>query len=95
MKVQDNLGVLTCWSILNNEEDICYVFHDKDGDWQFLGINGADMEAAAIVTFKNILRHDSSLKELLDMPMNSVAFRENKNQPWDINAMTENSSEKN
>ncbi len=80
--MQDNQVVYTCWSILNCEEDICHIFHDEDGNWQFLGMNRVDIKTAAIVSLRNILDCDSSLEELLNMAVNSVAFRENKNQHW-------------
>jgi len=70
-------------SIAFNGAPILLVVHDaEDHGWQFLGLDGADGEDAAVVALKEIVRLDSSVLEVANLPPGSSAWRESKSSPW-------------
>ena len=78
-----NVAVFTIGDILSESSPILYVTHDiDDGAWQFLPDSGADMSKAKVVALKEIVRLDSSICELADLPLGWVATRQGKSTPW-------------
>lgn len=61
-----------------------YVAHDDDdGAWQFLNrAVGFKMADAMLVGLAEMVKFDSSLRELWDLPYGWCAWREAKGQPW-------------
>ncbi|MGF6907913.1 hypothetical protein [Fusobacterium sp. PH5-44] len=82
-KDSENLAIFTCSHILEDEDDICYVTHDKDdGAWQFLCGKYDHVDSdARIVSLKNIFDLDSSIGILSDMLIGSGAIRDSKKFP--------------
>lgn len=78
-----NNPVITTRFVLENNSTIVSVFRDEDGDWQFFGNEENISEKdAKIVSLKEILMIDPTLKELLEIENGSHASREYKTDKW-------------
>ena len=78
-----NCAVLTLRSIAFNGAPILLVAHDaEDHGWQFLGLDGAAEADATVVALEEIVRLDSSVLEVANLPPGSSAWRESKSAPW-------------
>ena len=82
-----NTAVFTTKFILEDKDPILYVFHyEEDGSWQFSGneqkINNNDYR---IVSLQEIINLDESILEIADLPLEHMAYRKSKKDPWSIN----------
>ena len=76
-------AVFTTVYVIENNSPIVYVSHDMDGDWQFFGPEeNVEMDKSRVVLLGEIIDMDSSLKELLDMPMGTAAYRKSRESEW-------------
>ena len=72
-------AVFTTVYVIENNSPIVYVSHDMDGDWQFFGPEeNVEMDKSRVVLLGEIIDMDSSLKELLDLPMGTAAYRQSR-----------------
>ncbi|NYJ04048.1 hypothetical protein [Petropleomorpha daqingensis] len=58
------------------------VYHESDGDWQYLTEGQATQENCQIVHQSHVYEVDSSLRELASMPMGTWAVRHTPGAPW-------------
>ena len=89
-KQAENTAVFTTKFVIMDKKDITYVSHDKeDGAWQFFSDDHFDNfeDVAKIVGLGEIIRIDSSLLELADMPDGFSAHRKFKGDKWTIQEM--------
>ena len=78
-----NTMVITTKNIVKGENDIKLVSHDEDdGMWEFLDGDEVDEKSAVIVSLLEMVRIDSSINELFDLPLGWIACREKKNLNW-------------
>jgi len=77
-----NIAVITTMSITNKYSIVKRVVRDIEGDWQFLDGNDVSEQNARVVSLQDILNLDSSLIEILNIPVGSVAIRDDKNKEW-------------
>ncbi|MEM9542439.1 MAG: hypothetical protein AAGA60_23470 [Cyanobacteria bacterium P01_E01_bin.42] len=78
-----NTAVLSSIHIIREKRDILYVSHDMDdGAWQFHHGNNVALENAIIVSLATIVRFDSSIQILADLPLGWVASRKSRNSEW-------------
>ncbi len=80
-----NVAAITNQKIVNNLSWVGYVTHDlEDGAWQFLELNKSDPDPseAVVVSLKEIINIDSTLKELMDLPLGWHAWRSTKESSW-------------
>ena len=76
-------GVYTTKKIIDGEEPVLYVSHDsEDGAWQFHGVSESTVESAALTCFHHIVDADPSIKQLIDLPPGSRAWRDKPEDPW-------------
>jgi len=78
-----NVMVLTSKNIIEGISSIVYVSHDEDdGMWQFH--DGSDVEAddAILVSLEEVVSIDNTIKELYDLPLGWIAWRNEKNNEW-------------
>lgn len=68
-------------NVHNGVEPITFVSHDLDGDWQFLGDSMTESGGVA-VCFHHPVDSDSTLRELIDLPIGWYAERERPGGPW-------------
>ena len=72
---------------------ITSVFHEEDGDWQFLTGPVATRETAQLVHRSHVLALDPTLSQLDDMPQGMWAHRHGPDQPWHIEPDSEEPSD--
>lgn len=79
----ENMAVITIRQILQGEESILHVTHDRDdGGWQFLGRADASENDAKVVAFRRIFKLDPSIARLFDLPLGWHAWRKTPSEPW-------------
>jgi hypothetical protein len=79
----ENVAVITLRQIVDDGEPILHVTHDSDdGSWQFLCWDNAREEDIKVVALRTIVRLDSSVQELADLPLGWHAWRRAADQPW-------------
>jgi len=86
-KEADNTAVFTTKFVIHDNKDITLVTHDKeDGAWQFFSDDHFDNfeDVAKIVGLGEIVKMDSTLLELADMPEGFSAHRKFKGDKWTI-----------
>ena len=70
-----------CSHVFCNERPILLVSHE-DGDWQFLCGVSDHADDGHVIGVGHLLERDSSLLELVDLPINWEAERIDVNMPW-------------
>jgi len=83
-----HLRVYACENVWDKGADVLNVFHDEDGDWQFLcGGDHDDDEAAErirILCLDHIPARDASINSVSKLPRGGFAVRSSKGEPWFI-----------
>ncbi len=79
-----NLAVITLRQVIQDGIPVCFVSHDEDdGGWQFLTLESFTSADARVVGLGELLSHDPSLAELMDLQIGWKAFRKCVNSPWE------------
>jgi len=82
-KDEPNVMVITMKSIVYSNKPILHISHDEeDGMWQFLDGSDVNTENAMIVSLKEMADIDPSIKDVSDLPLGCVAYREKKGDEW-------------
>jgi hypothetical protein len=84
-KDKPNTLVFTTKFVMHENKLITYAAHDKeDGAWQFLSDDEIPnmQEMAMLVTLAQILKVDTTLSEIADLPLGYCASRENAADKW-------------
>ena len=78
-----NCAVITLKQIIDGAEPILHVSHDLDDHgWQFLGIGDACEEDAAVVCLGEIVKSDSTVLQVADIPPGWHAWRQTVADKW-------------
>ncbi|RYD19627.1 MAG: hypothetical protein EOP88_18245 [Verrucomicrobiaceae bacterium] len=77
-----NLAVFTTRQVLDDNEPVLEVYHDGDGDWQFIGDTGGNETNCCIIALETAINLDRSMKELADLPLGFRAIRKNADSRW-------------
>jgi hypothetical protein len=80
--MEQNLGVFTTKQIARGDEPVLHVSHDQDGDWQFLPFTTPNDKDASIIHIGHLLERDSSLSEVMDLPLGWHAYRKEIGDAW-------------
>jgi len=83
----DNTAVFTTKFVMTDKKDITTVTHEnEDGTWMFFSSDHFDNfeDVAKIVGLGEIIRADSTILELADMPAGYSAHRKFKGDKWII-----------
>lgn len=80
---EKNLGVYTTKEFLEGKP-ILYVYHDEDGDWQFLTKANPTEEEISIVALSTIIKKDASLNDIYYLNYGESASRESINGKWTV-----------
>lgn len=73
-----NTAVFTLKSITDKTAAISYVVHDEDNEWQFLHGEEVSVSDMQIISLKQILNIDVSLKAIIEtLPEGHYALKEN------------------
>jgi hypothetical protein len=59
------------------------VFHERDGDWQFLSNHEESGSEALFVHVGHLTDHDSTLREIADLPLGWKAWRAGLGAEWE------------
>jgi hypothetical protein len=78
-----NAVAFTCKSVVSGYAPILVVQHLRDDEgWTFLDSEPFDVRNALLVTMDRVVRLDSSLQQLSDLPEGWVANRVDIGAPW-------------
>jgi hypothetical protein len=79
-----NVAVFTTIQVLRRGQPILHVSHDdEDGAWQFhTGAQQVSARDAMIVSLKEIVEHDPTIRELADLPCGWHAERDGVGDSW-------------
>jgi hypothetical protein len=84
-EINYDIYIFTTKYVMKNGSPIVRVLHDEDGDWQFLGNEGNLQETdAMVVSLEEIIEFDTTLSEIIDLPIGKQALRNNIGEPWYI-----------
>ena len=72
----------TSASVLGGQFPILLVFHDHDGEWQFLHGEVEEQHECKIICLGCIYERDSSIGSLSDLPAGWMAFRDSVGASW-------------
>lgn len=76
-----NLGVFAT-KILLKGRPVRYVYHNLDGDWQFHTAANPKEEDACVLSLAEVVRLDSSINGLFDLPLGWMSSRKSKDSEW-------------
>jgi hypothetical protein len=76
------LGVFTSGRVLHDGLPVLLVFHDRDGDWQFLSSLEEDEAEALHIHVSHLLDADGTLGEVADLPLEWKAWRSSVRGEW-------------
>lgn len=80
---EPNVMVMTTKNIVKNNNHILSIWHDADdGMWQFLDGTDVSVEDAMMISLEEVTNIDNSVKEVSDLPLGWVAWREKKGSAW-------------
>lgn len=77
-----NTATFTTTHVIREGHPILSVYHDHDGDWQFLCGAPTDVADAMLVCLGCTFERDRSIGELADLPIGWQAWRESADAPW-------------
>jgi len=78
-----NLGVFTTQKTLEGNP-ILWVYHNKDGAWQFHSEEYSEVENAKVVCLEDLVKKDQSLNEVYYLNYGQYAIRKDVNSKWEI-----------
>ena len=76
-----NLGVYTTKQTFKGDP-ILYVYHDKDGDWQFHTSLKPELGESMLVCLEEITKLDPTINELYNLQLGWQAWRGSKEDEW-------------
>jgi len=84
--IDRNIAVITTKFVLDKESPILCVFHyEDDGMWKFFGNEEViDDNDYKVVSFQEMIEIDSSILDIVDLPLDYMASRESTASPWTI-----------
>jgi hypothetical protein len=77
-----DLGVFTSRLVRDDEQAILLVFHEENGDWQFLSSNEEREEEIVLVHLSHVLDWDPIVQSLEDLPGGWQAWRGSVDDDW-------------
>lgn len=82
--IRDSTIVVTQRRVIEKKEPVLFVFHDKDGDWQFLADENSQMDQVVELSLRSIIALDSSLTQVSELKRGWKAQRTNLKSAWNI-----------
>lgn len=84
-KINFNQFIITTKFVIHDNSIITRVIHDDEGDWQFLGSEKELKDSDAIVlTLEEILKHDPTLHNIINLDRGKQAFRTSTKSQWEV-----------
>ena len=78
----ENLATITTNQVMYEKLPILYVYHEIEGDWQFLCGTTNKSEDMMLVSLKNVVEIDNSINELHNLGIGEYSWRESLNDIW-------------
>jgi hypothetical protein len=75
-------GTFTTRQVLDGSCPILEVYHDHDGEWQFLCGTTLDTADLKLVCLGCMVERDDTLLELAGLPIGWTAYRDSTNRSW-------------
>ena len=85
-----NTATFTTRHVMDGSLPVLEVFHDHDGEWQFLCGTTTEQADVKLVCMGCVLERDASLFELSDLPLGWSADRTAPGKPWIRDVFPEN-----
>ncbi|OUL56614.1 hypothetical protein [Pseudoalteromonas ulvae] len=76
--------VVTTKFVYDKSEPIVQVIHYEDGEWQFMCNTTDDPDDGIVVCMGCFFQKFPEVAQLADLPLGFDAYRDDINQPWDI-----------
>ena len=77
-----NTAAFTSTQVLQKTSPILLVFHDDDGEWQFLHDEVSEEDECRLICLGCALERDFTLAKLADLPAGWMATRATVEHPW-------------
>lgn len=77
-----NTAAFATRHVVEGSRPILEVYHDEDGDWQFVCGTTAAAEDGRLVCLGCMLEHEPALAQLADLPRGWMARRDHSQAPW-------------
>ncbi len=74
--------VVTQRVVVQKKQPILYVFHDDEGEWQFLADERTQLYPVIEVSIRDLVAIDSSITDLAYLKKGWKAWRTDKASPW-------------
>jgi len=85
LSVDLNTAIITTKYVLDDNSPILFVYHyDEDGAWEFLGGENPNDQDYRIISLEEIINIDSTILEIIFLPIGYYAIRKNKEDKWEI-----------
>ncbi|WP_253775094.1 hypothetical protein [Goodfellowiella coeruleoviolacea] len=81
MSEREEVGAFTTYHVLEGAP-VVRVYHDRDGDWQFMADVSTRVEDGRLVGINHLLELDPTLKGALSIPEGWYAYRESPTDEW-------------
>ena len=88
-----NTASFTTKHVLDGRKPVVEVYHDHDGDWQFLCGTTTDVADLKLVCLGCMLERDPSLADLADLPCGWSATRDGLRDNWKRDAFKDSDDE--
>lgn len=88
-----NTASFTTRHVLDGSKPVVEVYHDHDGDWQFLCGTTTDVADLKLVCMGCMLERDPSLADLADLPFGWSATRDGQGGRWTRDAFEDGDDE--
>jgi hypothetical protein len=88
-----NTASFTTRQVLDGLNPVVEVYHDHDGDWQFLCGTTTAVADLKLVCMGCMLERDPSLAELADLPRGWSAIRDDPQSDWKRDAFEDSDDE--
>ena len=82
--MEKNKPVITTKYIMDRISPVLSVYHDMEGDWQFMGPENVTEEEAMVISIEQMLKIDPSVKETLNIGLGYSAHRKSMNDKWKV-----------
>lgn len=70
--------------VIEKKNPVLFIFHDKDGDWQFLANEKARVDQVVELSLSDIVALDSSIIQVGQLKRGWKACRTDSKSPWNI-----------
>jgi hypothetical protein len=78
-----NTPAFTSQRVVRDGHAVLAVYHEDDGDWQFLHGDIEEDDEIAVICMACAFERDRSLGDLADLPIGWMASRASVESPWD------------